>query len=82
MANQARVTLENALRAKQLDRTLTTLAAPFAAHDGLAAGTGIQPLDLVLQGGFPLGQLSEIADRSIWPPDRGTAGHRPRHRTR
>lgn len=61
MANPARIVLENALRARQLDRTLTTAIAPLAAADGSTAATGINQLDRVLHGGFPHGQLSEIA---------------------
>jgi len=66
MANHARATLENALRAKHLDRTLTT-AAPFASRDAFSAATGVSQLDRTLHGGFPLGHLSEIAG----PPSSG-----------
>jgi recA bacterial DNA recombination protein len=60
----SRVTLESLLRARQLDRTLTsTLAAPDP-HDEYALGaTGVAPLDEALEGGFPRGQLSEIVGR-------------------
>lgn len=61
MANHSRAALENALRAKHLDQTLTTAIAPFASSDARAAATGISQLDRVLLGGFPQGQLSEIA---------------------
>jgi hypothetical protein len=62
MANQALATLETALRAKKLDRTLTT-ALPSLGRDIAAAtaSTGAAPLDAVLRGGFPRGELSEIA---------------------
>jgi recombination protein RecA len=61
MANPALAVLESALRAKQLDRTLTTAlpqidrtdAASFAPFDILA-------LDSCLRGGLPRGHLSEI----------------------
>ncbi len=61
MANHARITLENALRSKHLDRTLTTAAAPVASGGALTVPTGVSQLDHVLHGGFPHGQLSEIA---------------------
>jgi hypothetical protein len=61
MANLARITLENALRAKHLDRTLTPVAIAVAQEDSSRAATGISQLDRVLHGGFPHGQLSEIA---------------------
>lgn len=61
MANYARIALENALRAKRLDRTLTTAVAPSASGDALTAATGVSQLDRVLHGGFPQGQLSEIS---------------------
>jgi hypothetical protein len=56
-----RVALESLLRARSLDRTLTT-AIPIAdPHDAAAiAPTGITALDAHLGGGFPRGQLSEL----------------------
>jgi recA bacterial DNA recombination protein len=59
----ARTDLESLLRAKQLDRTLTT-TLPKAADPrdpSLLAPTGFAPLDARLGGGLPRGQLSEIA---------------------
>src|SRR4051794_33213573 len=62
MANQALATLETALRAKKLDRTLTSSLPPIGRRDESAAlRTGAPGLDASLQGGFPRGQLSEIA---------------------
>src|SRR5215207_9766954 len=66
MANNARGTLESALRLRKLDRTLTTALAPIG--DGHAervdpstlVATDIAALDSALRGGLPRGQLSEI----------------------
>ena len=58
MANQALAAVHAALRARKLDRTLTT-ALPTAAR-GDAAATGIARLDAILRGGLPRGELSEI----------------------
>jgi hypothetical protein len=53
-------TLVSALRARRLDRTLTTMLA-VPVRDELAVGaTGATTLDDHLAGGFPRGQLSEI----------------------
>jgi len=61
MAVPARAYLESALRARKLDRTLTTALAPIDPHDELAiAASGITALDARLGGGFPRGQLCEI----------------------
>jgi hypothetical protein len=61
MALPARAHLESLLRAKKLDRTLTSALPPLDPHDDLAvASTGIIPLDAQLGGGFPRGQLSEL----------------------
>src|SRR5207248_8436796 len=61
MAVPARARLESLLRAKRLDRTLTTALPPLDPHDELAvAPTGITALDARLGGGFPRGQLSEL----------------------
>lgn len=63
MANHGVAVLESALRARKLDRTLTTLA-PLDHGDAAARGaTGIAALDERLHGGLPRGQLSEIAGR-------------------
>lgn len=49
------------LRARQLDRTLTTALPPLDPHDEYAIGpSGVTRLDEALGGGFPRGQLSEI----------------------
>jgi hypothetical protein len=51
-----------ALRARSLDRTLTSAPAPSDLRDAASiAPTGIGPLDARLGGGFPRGQLSELA---------------------
>jgi RecA/RadA recombinase len=53
--------LESLLRARQLDRTLTTALPPLDPRDEYALGsTGVTALDAKLGGGFPRGQLSEI----------------------
>ncbi|MGE5244035.1 MAG: hypothetical protein ACM3SQ_07390 [Betaproteobacteria bacterium] len=57
----ARADLESLLRARQLDRTLTTALAPVDPHDEQAvAPTGLSLFDARLGGGFPRGQLSEL----------------------
>ena len=57
----SRATLESLLRARRLDRTLTTALAPPDPHDEYAVGaTGLTALDAAIGGGFPRGQLSEI----------------------
>ena len=50
----ARAELESLLRARQLDRTLTT------AVPALVASTGIAALDALVGGGVPRGQISEL----------------------
>ena len=57
----ARADLESLLRARQLDRTLTT-ALPAVTRDPVhdVAATDAAALDARLGGGFPRGQLSEI----------------------
>jgi hypothetical protein len=68
MANQALAVLESALRARKLDRTLTTALPPLERSDPSAfLATDIAPLDAVLRGGLPRGQVSEIAG----PPTSG-----------
>ncbi len=53
--------LESALRARQLDRTLTTALPPLDPFDTPhVAATGVAPLDTRLGGGLPRGQLSEL----------------------
>ena len=61
MANQALAVLESALRARKLDRTLTTARPPLERRDESALiPTSIAALDACLHGGLPRGQLSEI----------------------
>src|SRR5438477_7644475 len=61
MHSAVRADLELLLRAKKLDRTLTTALPPLDPHDELAvAPTCITALDARLSGGFPRGQLSEL----------------------
>jgi len=52
-----RADLESLLRARQLDRTLTTTLPPVE-YD--AAACGVTALDVHLGGGFPRGQVSEL----------------------
>src|SRR5213593_1484372 len=52
-----RADLESLLRARQLDRTLTTRLPPVE-YD--AAACGVTALDVHLGGGFPRGQVSEL----------------------
>jgi hypothetical protein len=62
MANTALAVLESALRARQLDRTLTTALPPLDRTDAAAmAPTGVASLDACLRGGLPRGHLSELA---------------------
>jgi recombination protein RecA len=62
MAKTSLAVLETALRAKKLDRTLTTALPPLERTDAAAlAPTDIGALDACLRGGLPRGQLSEIA---------------------
>ena len=57
----ARAALESLLRARHLDRTLTTALPPSDPRDEHAlAPSGIGALDARLGGGFPRGQLSEV----------------------
>ncbi len=62
MASLARADLETLLRARQLDRTLTTALpdTPSPADPTVLASTGIAALDARLGGGLPRGQLSDI----------------------
>jgi len=59
MANQSLAVVEAALRARKLDRTLTS-ALPGRPSAETAAATGLARLDEVLRGGLPRGQLSEV----------------------
>jgi recombination protein RecA len=62
MAHPAAAVLESALRARKLDRTLTTALPPLERSDPWAfVETHLEALDACLRGGFPRGQLSEVA---------------------
>jgi hypothetical protein len=62
MTTSARAALESALRARKLDRTLTTSLPSLEPPDAVAvAPTAIEQLDACLKGGLPRGQLSELA---------------------
>ena len=64
MANQALAVLESALRARKLDRTLTTALPPLehgAAASALRAHRTWPRSMRCLRGGLPRGQLSELA---------------------
>ena len=57
----ARAALESLLRARHLDRTLTTAIPQTDPRDEQAlAPSGVSALDARLGGGFPRGQLSEV----------------------
>jgi hypothetical protein len=60
MPHPAVALLESALRAKKLDRTLTTARQP-GKGEGAVAPTDVAALDAVLHGGLPRGELSEIS---------------------
>src|SRR5579871_5771532 len=62
-ATASRVTrdaLESLLRARRLDRTLTTSLPAMAIE---RASSGLMPLDARLGGGFPRGHVSELVGR-------------------
>lgn len=62
MAHPAVALAESALRARKLDRTLTTaLPAVDRTDPGACTATDLAALDAALHGGLPRGQLSEIA---------------------
>jgi hypothetical protein len=72
MANHALASLETALRARKLDRTLTTALPPLERHDAChdasaLIATDVATLDARLRGGLPRGQLSEV----VGPPSSG-----------
>jgi hypothetical protein len=61
LARADRTTLVSALRARRLDRTLTTALSAIDPRDDQAVGsTGLPAVDTRLGGGLPRGQLSEI----------------------
>jgi hypothetical protein len=65
MANIARAALENALRDRKLDRTLTTaLPALERVDEGALVPVDVAAIDRCLHGGVPRGHLSEIAGPS------------------
>ena len=60
-AGYAREVVESALRARKLDRTLTTALPPLDRADAAACvPTRLTLLDSVLRGGLPRGQLCEL----------------------
>jgi hypothetical protein len=62
LRSSSRAALEQALRDRQLDRTLTTALAPLERADPAAlVATDVDALDACLRGGLPRGQLSELA---------------------
>ena len=62
MPHPAVALVETALRARKLDRTLTTRLPPLERTDAAACtGTEVDALDRCLRGGLPRGQLSELA---------------------
>jgi len=67
MPAMARAELESLLRLKKLDHTLAGPDGMNVLESGLAGRwlvpTGIATLDERLQGGFPRGQMSEVARR-------------------
>ncbi len=61
LVQTSRADLESLLRARQLDRTLTTALPQLDPRDEHAlAPSGVTALDARLGGGFPRGQLSEL----------------------
>ena len=60
MANTAFAHIETALRARKLDRTLTTALPSLEWQAAAALPTDVGALDACLRGGLPRGQLSEI----------------------
>ena len=61
LARADRTMLVSALRARRLDRTLTTALSTRDPHDDQAVGsTGVAAIDARLGGGLPRGQVSEI----------------------
>ena len=61
----ARAAVESLLRARKLDRTLTSSRPEIAPDPGVPFD--VQPLDAYLHGGLPAGQLSEV----VGPPSSG-----------
>jgi RecA DNA recombination protein len=67
MASLARADLEALLRARKLDRTLTSSyplsTSAMPPDDWVVAATNLASFDARLGGGFPRGQLSELVGR-------------------
>src|SRR6187402_384547 len=62
MANHALATLETALRARKLDRTLTTALPPLDRIDpGAMVPTDVDALDAALRGGLPRSAASSAS---------------------
>ena len=62
MAHPAVAVAESALRARKLDRTLTSALPSLERTDaGACTGTNLAALDAALHGGLPRGHLSEVA---------------------
>ena len=62
MANIARASLESALAARKLDRTLTTaLPSPDRIDSGAVVAMDVAAIDRCLHGGLPRAHLSELA---------------------
>lgn len=57
----ARVELESLLKTRRLDRTLTSAPDRHLKDEYATSATGVDALDRCLDGGFPRGQLSELA---------------------
>lgn len=62
----ARADLESLLRARKLDRTVSS-GPPLGKAEEAVAATGITSLDAQLPGGFPRGQVSQL----VGPPSSG-----------
>ena len=60
MANTALAVLESALRARKLDRTLTSALPSIDGGEDACAATGVEAVDACLRNGVPRGQLSEL----------------------
>src|SRR5688572_5245861 len=62
MVHPAAAVLESALRARKLDRTLTTALPPLERTDSTSLiPTDVATIDACLHGGVPRGYLSELA---------------------
>lgn len=61
MANTSVATLESALRARSLDRTLTHVRPATQADSVERVPSRLPPVDEALRGGLPKGHLSELA---------------------